>query len=242
MNLLKYNHILLKEGLESLRNEKLLINTLNAYSFVTAAYDHDFQNALLKSDVLLPDGISIVLAMKFLKGEKFKKIAGADLFAWEMERLQTIKGKCFFLGSSERVLSKMYERCKLEYPDVAIESYSPPYKAVFSDSDNNEMIEAVNKFSPDVLFIGMTAPKQEKWAAQNFDKLNVKHVGCIGAVFDFYAGTVTRSPKWIINLGFEWFYRLVREPKRLWKRYLIGNTKFIYFILKEKWLTTFSRG
>lgn len=242
MNLLKYNHIFLKKKLDSIPDEKLLINTLNAYSFVTASYDESFQAALLKSDILLPDGVSIVMAMKFLKGEQIKKIAGADLFEWEMQRLQKSKGKCFFLGSSNKTLGRIFERCKKEYPDVVVESYSPPYKPAFSNTDSEAMLKAVNSFSPDVLFIGMTAPKQEKWAADNFDKLDTKHVCSIGAVFDFYAGTVKRSPKWVINLGFEWFYRLVSEPKRLWKRYLIGNTKFVLFILKEKWFSGFSRG
>ncbi len=242
MNLLKYDHILFKENLDTIEDKKLLINTLNAYSFVTASYDDSFQSALLKSDILLPDGISIVMAMKFLKGEQIKKIAGADIFEWEMQRLQNKKGKCFFLGSSSDTLLKISARCHKEYPDVNIQYFSPPYKPIFSETDNAEMIKAVNSFSPDVLFIGMTAPKQEKWAAENFDSINAQHVCCIGAVFDFYAGTVKRSPKWVIDLGFEWFYRLMREPKRLWKRYLIGNTKFIFFILKEKWSTNFSRG
>jgi N-acetylglucosaminyldiphosphoundecaprenol N-acetyl-beta-D-mannosaminyltransferase len=83
----------------------------------------------------------------------------------------------------------------------------------------------------------MTAPKQEKWCAANFEKLNVKHACCIGAVFDFYAGSIKRAPNWMIQLGLEWFYRLIKEPRRMWKRYLIGNLRFVWYILLEKWNT-----
>jgi N-acetylglucosaminyldiphosphoundecaprenol N-acetyl-beta-D-mannosaminyltransferase len=96
------------------------------------------------------------------------------------------------------------------------------------------MIDAVNAVEPEVLFVGMTAPKQEKWAHQHYDQLQVGHVCCIGAVFDFYAGTVKRAPNWMIRIGMEWFYRLIKEPRRMWRRYLIGNVKFIRYILIEK--------
>jgi N-acetylglucosaminyldiphosphoundecaprenol N-acetyl-beta-D-mannosaminyltransferase len=96
------------------------------------------------------------------------------------------------------------------------------------------MIDIVNEVNPDVLFVGMTAPKQEKWAYQHFGELLAGHVCCIGAVFDFYAGTVKRAPNWMILIGMEWSYRLIKEPRRMWRRYLIGNALFIGNILKEK--------
>ena len=103
------------------------------------------------------------------------------------------------------------------------------------------MIDAVNRVEPDVLFIGMTAPKQEKWAFKYYQMLNAGHICCIGAVFDFYAGTVKRAPEWMISLGMEWFYRLIREPRRMWRRYLIGNIKFIGYILREKLLISMKK-
>jgi len=217
-------------------NNKLLINTLNAHSFNTTHYDVEFKIALQQSNVLLSDGISIVGAMRLLTGQRLRKIAGADLFFFEMERLNVIGGKCFFLGSSDKTLHTIQERAANEYPKVQVYSYSPPYKAAFSDEENKIMIDAVNAVEPDVLFIGMTAPKQEKWAFQHFDQLNATHIGCIGAVFDFYAGTVNRAPKWMIKIGLEWFYRLVKEPKRMWRRYLLGNLKFIGYVVREKWM------
>ena len=227
-------YTLFNQPLESISHPKLLINTLNAHSFNTARKDDDFNKALLCSDVLLPDGISVVWAMRLLNGLKIQKIAGADLFFYEMERANEKGGKCFFLGSTTETLEKIQKRAASEYPNVEVSSYSPPYKAEFSYEDNEQMIEAINTVKPDVLFVGMTAPKQEKWAYQHFIQMQVGHVCCIGAVFDFYAGTVQRAPMWMIQLGVEWLYRLIKEPRRLWRRYLIGNTKFLGYILIEK--------
>lgn len=228
------NFKIFDQNLTSLGPEKQLITTINAHSYNVTKSDNLFRDSLMKSDVLIPDGISVVWAVKWLTGKSLKKIAGADLFFYEMDRLNGFNGKCFFLGSTDQTLSKIKEKASKQYPNVNIETFSPPYKPEFSAVDNAEMIKAVNNFNPDVLFIGLTAPKQEKWAYQNFDKLNVKHIGCIGAVFDFYAGNIDRAPKWMIRLGLEWFYRLAKEPKRMWKRYLIGNTKFVYTIIIEK--------
>jgi len=213
---------------------KILITTLNAHSFNVAKKDSKFAKCLKESDVLLPDGISVVWALSFLKGKKIEKIAGADLFFYEMNRLQEQGGSCFFLGSTEDTLRNIKDRAAKEYPEVDLHTYSPPYKSEFSIKDSATMIQAVNEIQPDALFIGLTAPKQEKWSYQHYDSLNCGHICCIGAVFDFYAGTVSRAPDWMINAGLEWFYRLIREPKRMWRRYLLGNIKFTVSILREK--------
>lgn len=215
-------------------SKKKLINTLNAHSFNTLKKDNYFREALQASDMLLPDGISIVLAMRLLRGEKLSKIAGADLFHHEMKRLNDINGKCFFLGSTETTLKLISERAKKEYPCLQVYSYSPPFKSIFSEEDSMAMIDAVNVVEPDVLFVGMTAPKQEKWSYQYFQHLNAGHICCIGAVFDFYAGTIKRAPGWMISAGLEWMYRLLSEPRRMWRRYLVGNSLFVIEILKEK--------
>ena len=228
------NYTIFNKSLDAIKQPKALISTINAHSYNTVNEDIDFQRALRSSDVLLPDGVSVVWAMRLLTGHKIKKIAGADLFQYEMERINKIGGKCFFLGSSEDTLNMISKKAEVDYPNLQVYSYSPPYKKEFSAEDNKAMIDAVNEVQPDVLFIGMTAPKQEKWAFRYYDELNVGHVCCIGAVFDFYAGKVSRAPHWMIEFGFEWLYRLVKEPRRLWRRYLVGNAKFIFSILTEK--------
>jgi N-acetylglucosaminyldiphosphoundecaprenol N-acetyl-beta-D-mannosaminyltransferase len=228
------NYTLFNQPLHTIENSKVLINTINAHSYNTAQKDKDFQNALLQSYVLLPDGISVVWAMRLLTGKKIQKIAGNDLFFYEMQQLNLVGGKCFFLGSSDEILQTIRQRAANEFPNVKVYGYSPPHKPEFSEEETKMMIDAVNAVEPQVLFVGMTAPKQEKWAHKNFDQLMVGHVCCIGAVFDFYAGKVKRAPNWMIQIGMEWSYRLIKEPRRMWRRYLIGNAKFIGYVVMEK--------
>ena len=227
-----------RQDLYKLPDGKLLINTINAHSYNTALKDLLFAEALLKGDALIPDGASIVKACKWLKAKSQPKerIAGWDLFTFEMEKLNQKGGKCFFMGSSEEVLGLIKEKAKTVYPNIIVETYSPPYKPEFSEQDNIAIIEAINKAKPDLLWIGMTAPKQEKWTYSHWHELNIHcHVGTIGAVFDFFAGTMKRAPIWWQEHSLEWLYRLIKEPKRMWRRYIIGNTIFIYNVIKEKW-------
>ena len=240
MNMLalkKINIILGKSYLKDLSDKKLLINTINAHSYNTALKDPLFAEALTKGDVLIPDGASIVMACKWLKAKSQPKerIAGWDLFVYEMEKLNANGGKCFFMGSSEKVLSLIKEKAKKVYPNITVETYSPPYKPEFTDEDNKAIIDAINAAKPDLLWIGMTAPKQEKWAYTHWNELDINcHCGTIGAVFDFFAGTVERAPLWWQEHSLEWLYRLLKEPKRMWRRYIIGNTLFLWNITKEK--------
>jgi N-acetylglucosaminyldiphosphoundecaprenol N-acetyl-beta-D-mannosaminyltransferase len=232
----KVKNINLMKSLNDICLDKrnIQINTINAHSYNVAKKDELFAKVLLQSDFLLPDGQSIVWAKRILSGQKLKRISGFDLFQWEMERLNKSGGKCFFLGSTNETLQKILDKALLEYPNVIIDVYSPPYKPIFSDEDNKNMINEINIFQPDVLFVGMTAPKQEKWVYENKDKLNAGHICSIGAVFDFYTGNIERAPEWMQKKGLEWLFRLIKEPRRMWKRYIIGNTKFIFYVLKEK--------
>jgi len=223
--------------LAKLPEGKLLINTINAFSYDNARKDVLFSEALQKGDVLIPDGISIVKACRFLnaKSQPKERIAGWDLFVYEMEKLNRVGGKVMFLGSSDAVLNLIRQRVAEKYPKIEVDTYSPPYKPEFSDEDNEAMISAINHSNPDLLWIGMTAPKQEKWAYTHLNRLDVHcHIGTIGAVFDFFAGTVKRAPERWQRAGLEWLYRLLSEPRRMWRRYFIGNAKFIYYIMVEK--------
>lgn len=226
-----------KSALSAIPPGKVLINTINAHSFNVAQDDGLFAEALRNGDYLIPDGASIVKACRWLKAKSQPKerIAGWDLFQIEMERLNAQGGKCFFMGSSEKVLALIRQRAAKDYPNVVVETYSPPYKADFSDEDNRKIISAINAANPDLLWIGMTAPKQEKWTYAHWQELDIHcHVGTIGAVFDFYAGTAKRAPKWWQKHSLEWLYRLAIEPKRMWRRYVIGNPLFLWNVRKEK--------
>lgn len=212
---------------------KMIINTINQYSFCIAEEDKVFKKALQEAEVLLPDGIGIVVAVKATTGQTIKKISGAQLHHHLLTKLNDSRGKCFYLGSSPATLKKIREHLATEFPEITCETYSPAYKPIFSEQENAVMIEKINYFKPDVLFVGMTAPKQEKWASDQKERINARVICSIGAVFDFYAGTVKRPGTVWINMGLEWFIRLCREPKRMWKRYLYYGPIFIYIIVKE---------
>lgn len=267
-----------KAELAALPEGKLLINTINAHSYNTARKDELFAEALTNGDVLIPDGVSIVKACRWIKAKSLPKerIAGWDLFSFEMENLERkqcgmLNVECgannssldnsqsaladnpkfkiqnsefrspqrtvMFMGSSQKVLDLIVKRAAEVYPHLKIVTYSPPYKPEFSEEDNKAIIDAINAADPDLLWIGMTAPKQEKWTFSHWDELNIHcHVGTIGAVFDFFAGTVERAPVWWQRHGLEWLYRLLKEPKRMWRRYIIGNTLFLFnVIFRERW-------
>ena len=267
-----------KAELAALPEGKLLINTINAHSYNTARKDELFAEALTNGDVLIPDGVSIVKACRWIKAKSLPKerIAGWDLFEFEMNKLEEcgmnnssldnsqsasadnsklkIQNSCsgkrlyepsakfrerpltvMFMGSSQKVLDLIVKRAAEVYPHLKIVTYSPPYKTELSEEDNKAIVEAINAADPDLLWIGMTAPKQEKWTYSHWNELNIHcHVGTIGAVFDFFAGTVERAPMWWQRHGLEWLYRLLKEPKRMWRRYIIGNTLFLWNMLKEK--------
>lgn len=238
LKLKELNIIESSQELDKFPEGKFLINTINAHSYNTALKDKLFAEALMKGNALVPDGASIVKACKWInaKSQPIERIAGWDLFTFEMEKLNKKGGKCFFMGSSEKVLALIKEKAKSVYPNIIIETYSPPYKPEFSEEDNKAIIDAINQSKPNLLWIGMTAPKQEKWTYSHWDELEINcHVGTIGAVFDFFAGTMERAPIWWQEHSLEWLYRLLKEPKRMWKRYLVGNTMFIINIIKEKW-------
>ena len=265
-----------KAELAALPEGKLLINTINAHSYNTARKDELFAEALTNGDVLIPDGVSIVKACRWIKAKSLPKerIAGWDLFSFEMENLERkqcgmLNVECgannssldnsqsaladnpkfkiqnsefrspqrtvMFMGSSQKVLDLIVKRAAKVYPHLKIVTYSPPYKPEFSEEDNKAIIDAINAVDPDLLWIGMTAPKQEKWTYSHWEELDIHcHVGTIGAVFDFFAGTVERAPMWWQRHGLEWLYRLLKEPKRMWRRYIIGNALFLWNMLKEK--------
>lgn len=219
---------------EILLKGKTIINTLNQYSFCLAEEDKMFKRALMSSDVLLPDGISIVLSAKFLTGNSLTKIAGTDLHEFALKYLNNVYGSCFYLGSKQETIDAIMGKIEEEFPNVTCGGYSPPFKDQFTEEDNEVMLQKINEFGPDVLFVGMTAPKQEKWVFQNKDKIQATYICSIGAVFDFYSGKVDRPNKFWVKYGLEWFIRFIKEPKRLWRRYFLYGAVYLKYIALNK--------
>lgn len=211
--------------------EYRIINTLNAHSFEIAKKDPAFRLALKESDILLPDGISIVWAAALLRRKRIHKIAGTDLHDYVVRKLQNINGSCFYLGSSVPALELIADRIGKECPGIRAGYYSPPYTHAFTPEENKIMVGTINNFKPDVLFVGMTAPKQEKWVYEHKEMLNAMVICSIGAVFDFFAGTAKRPGPFWIKAGLEFLPRFFREPRRLWKRNFISTPLFLYDLI-----------
>ena len=212
---------------------KITINTINAHSYIVAKKDSEFRNALVNSQILLPDGEGIVFMAKQLKGKHINKIAGADIHQYLLNKAQDKHLKCFYLGASESTLDTIKRKQEKTYPNIEFGFFSPPFKNNFSKEDTKAMIQQVNGFKPDILFVGMTAPKQEKWVYQNKAHINANVICSIGAVFDFVAETKKRAPQWMINLRIEWLHRAL-SSWRLTKRYMYSNPLFIWEVIRLK--------
>ncbi len=209
---------------------------LNPHSARMAEGDPAAGAALRAADILIPDGVGVIIASRILGGSIRERITGSDIFR-ELRRHLNARGDAsyFFLGSTDETLAIIRNRLSKEYPAIRYAGgYSPPFKTIFSTEENEAMIAAVNKAAPDVLWVGMTAPKQEKWIHQNKDKLNVKFIAAVGAVFDFYAGNVKRSHPWFLEHGLEWLPRLLQEPRRLWQRTFISAPFFFWYVFRQR--------
>lgn len=209
---------------------------LNPHSLVEARTDRAFHTALAEADILLPDGVGIVIAARLLGRELHERVAGSDFFSALSAQAQSADGlRYFFMGSTETVLEKIEARLRREYPKITVcGTLSPPFKDELDDAESEAIIRRINAAKPDVLWVGMTAPKQEKWINRYRNRLDVPLIGAIGAVFDFYAGTKKRAPEWVCRLGLEWLPRLVREPRRLFRRNFVSTPLFLMLVAHEK--------
>jgi len=215
---------------------------LNPHSYCEAQNNPDFHLALLGSKWLLPDGAGIILASRALGGSIHKRITGSDLFTGICQKTNSLGGyRVFLLGSSKETLDRICARMAIDYPEINIVgTHSPPYSAKFSDAEIDLMVNLVNDAAPDILWVAMTAPKQEKWIFETQRRLNVPFAGAVGAVFDFYSGSIVRPGPLFQNLGLEWFPRLLQEPKRLYKRMAVSAPVFLGAVLKEWWVKKFT--
>jgi N-acetylglucosaminyldiphosphoundecaprenol N-acetyl-beta-D-mannosaminyltransferase len=207
----------------------------NPHSLAVASRDPAFQAALREADLLLPDGTGILLAAKLLRLPLAHRVVGYDFFVALTEAAARRPGtRFFFLGASKKVLKRITERLHHEFPSINVCGwYAPPFREDFNETENRRMLEIINDARPDVLWVGMTAPKQEKWIHRNRGGLSVPCVGAIGAAFDFYGGTIRRSPAIWRKLGLEWLHRLLQEPARMWRRNFVSTPRFLGILVRE---------
>ena len=216
----------------------------NPHSLEVARRDPLFSRAIHEADCVVPDGAGIVLASRLLGGAIKRRVTGMELFRAVNARLEAAGGgSCFFLGSTPEHLQDIRRAMAREYPRIEVSGcYSPPFKASFSLRESREMLDAVNAAGPEVLWVGMTAPKQETWAWANRGALDARLIGPIGAVFDFFTGNVPRPGPWFQDHGLEWLPRLLRQPRRLWRRNLVSNPAFLLRVLRQRLAASRLRG
>ncbi len=182
------------------------------------------------ADMVTPDGMPVVWLAR-IKGHAFvDRTYGPDLMHELCVRPHL---RHYFFGGTEDVLEKLQQNLKKECPHINIAGmYSPPFRHR-AEVENGDLIAAINTAKPDILWVGLGSPKQDFWMKLNRGQLNVPVMIGVGAAFDFLAGAKAQAPRWLQRSGFEWLFRLCCEPRRLWKRYLIGNSLFIYYLIRD---------
>lgn len=195
--------------------------------------DNQVLESVNSADLATPDGMAVVWLGRMFGYRNIRRVYGPEL----MEALCAISAKSGFknylYGSTREVLGKLKERLTKCYPGLTISGvFSPPFRKL-SDGEDNQIVEELNNNAPDIIWVGLGSPKQDLWMHEHRNRLNAPVLIGVGAAFDFLSGTKLQAPRWIRDHGFEWLFRLVTEPKRLWRRYLIDNSLFIYFVMVE---------
>ena len=228
---------------EALQTIERFIHEKNNRMVFTPTVDHlvklksdaEFREAYERCDLVLPDGMPLLWAGIFL-GTPFKqKVSGSDLFPLFCV-LAARKGyRLFLLGSPPGVASKASQILKAKSPGLqVVGTYSPPFDFEEDENENRKMVRMIRAAKPDILFVGLGAPKQEKWIAKYKNDYQCPVSMGVGASFDFVVDPRKRAPRWMSHAGLEWFWRLLHEPRRLWKRYLIKDPIFFYWVLLQK--------
>jgi N-acetylglucosaminyldiphosphoundecaprenol N-acetyl-beta-D-mannosaminyltransferase len=204
----------------------------NAHSVVTASLDPAFREVINGADMAVPDGMPIAWSLNKLGFPRQPRISGPDLM-WRLCENAAAQGLAVFLyGSSPRTLTKLKANLSSRIPALQIVgANSPPYRSL-SEAEDEAVVELINGSGAAIVLIGLGCPKQERWMAMHRGRINAVMVG-VGAAFDYHAGTLQRAPPWMQRKGLEWLYRLLKEPRRLWRRYLKTNTIFLLRIVRQ---------
>jgi N-acetylglucosaminyldiphosphoundecaprenol N-acetyl-beta-D-mannosaminyltransferase len=197
---------------------------------VMESYDSEtVQTVMNQADLVTPDGMPLVWAMRALGWQEATRVYGPDLTPIVLEKAAAAKIPIGFYGGAPEVLHKLVERVQTQYPGLQVAySLSPPFRPL-SEQEDQQVIRAINDSGARILFIGLNTPKQDVWMAAHRDKVQAVMLG-VGAAFDFLAGSKRQAPRWIMPLGLEWLFRLATEPRRLWKRYLKHNPRFVVLL------------
>lgn len=240
---IKIDNVGLKEacekviGLSKQKESYSYVVTPNVDHVMKVQTDLEFKEIYNQASLVLADGQPLIWASRFLKQPLKEKVSGSDLFPLVCKMAARENLKVFFLGGQEGVAEEAARRLQMKFPGLAVSGvYSPPFGFEKDRMENDKIVSLIREGKPDILFVGLGAPKQEKWISRNLKAAQVPVALGIGASFDFEAGTIQRAPVWMQKSGMEWFWRFSREPKRLFKRYFIDDSKFFLLLFKEKYI------
>jgi N-acetylglucosaminyldiphosphoundecaprenol N-acetyl-beta-D-mannosaminyltransferase len=211
---------------------------VNAHVSVMTRQDEALEAAVNDSTFAFPDGMPVYLVGKLLKGQNNQKISGPDFMGhmFADEKLRTLKH--YFYGAQQGILDQLVVQLKSKYPGCNIVgAVSPPFRAL-TDEEKIHDLAHMRGAGAQVVWVGLGAPKQEFWMHENTALLPNAMLMGVGAAFDFHADVIGRAPDWAQKYGFEWLHRLLQEPRRLWKRYLVTNTLFIWYTIQNQLLST----
>ena len=204
---------------------------INAAKVVNAQKDNDLKESIVNCDIINADGQAIVWASRFLNRGLPERVAGIDIMANLVKLAAEKKYRIFFLGAREEVVTKVVDTYTKEYGKEIIAGYRNGY---FKKEEEQEVANQIAASGASILFVAMSSPKKEIFLNTYKDIIKTPFIMGVGGSFDVVSGLVKRAPMWMQKTGLEWFYRVIQEPRRMWKRYLFGNSEFIYLVLKEK--------
>jgi N-acetylglucosaminyldiphosphoundecaprenol N-acetyl-beta-D-mannosaminyltransferase len=212
---------------------KLTAAFCTVHTVVESQKAERFRDAINNADIAATDGMPLVWLCR-LKGAKgAERVYGPDALPALCERGTALGWRHYFYGGTEEELAALEERLHREYPGIVIAgTYSPPFRAL-SDAEKQADADRINAARPDLVWVGLGNPKQELWMAEYRGRLEAPLILAVGAAFAFHAGKVKQAPRWMQRSGTEWLFRLVQEPRRLWKRYLVCNSTFVWLLAKD---------
>jgi len=223
---------LIEEAIEN--NKHIHHVVVNVAKLVYMQKDRELYESVTRADIINADGMGVIWASKFLGKPLPERVTGIDLMQKLIERAYKKGYKIFFFGAKEEVVKKVVEKYSKLYSPAIVAGYRNGY---YSEDEEEKIAKEIAKSGANILFVGISSPKKERFLYKYRDILkNVNFIMGVGGSFDVIAGKVKRAPKWMQKFGLEWFYRLIQEPRRMWKRYLYTNTLFVWYILKEKLL------
>ncbi|MBI0577482.1 WecB/TagA/CpsF family glycosyltransferase [Neobacillus cucumis] len=221
----------LKKHIKDLTGDYICVS--NVHTTVTSYEEPDYGAIQNGGIMAIPDGGPLSTIGRKRGHINMARTTGPSLMG-EIFKVSAEKGyRHYFCGSTEETLEKLFQKLKENYPGLEIAGmYSPPFRPM-TDVEDEVIVKVINDTKPDFVWVGLGAPKQERWMAAHQGRVSGLMIG-IGAGFDYYAENISRAPEWMQKSNLEWFYRLMQDPKRLFKRYFYTNTKFIWLVLRGK--------